>query len=202
MANFAAVADVENFLQIEITEADEIAACETALTDASAAIRNYTKQYIELVSDDDIVLDVRGGLRIYLPELPVVSVSTVIEDGTTLTADDDYKLGQFGILHRLDQVWAWGIQILEIIYSHGYATIPDDIIAVCVRAASRRYQAGLKAAEDEAVLGVESKSLGDYSVSYGSEGGSAGDGIMGASAARMLLLSEKDILNRYRIKGP
>jgi hypothetical protein len=74
---------------------------------------------------------------------------------------------------------------------------------VCVRAASRGYQAGLRAADSEGVLGVASKALGDFSVSYASEaGGGAGEGVMGASAARMLLLSEKDMLNRYRIKRP
>jgi len=32
-------------------------------------------------------------------------------------------------------------------------------------------------------------------------GGGIGEGVMGASAARMLLRSEKDILNRYRLKA-
>jgi len=36
-------------------------------------------------------------------------------------------------------------------------------------------------------------------VSYASEvGGGVGEGLMGVSGARMLLLSEKDILDRYR----
>jgi hypothetical protein len=48
-------------------------------------------------------------------------------------------------------------------------------------------------------MGIASLSLGDYAVSYGSEaGGGIGEGVMGVSAARVLLLSEKDILNRYR----
>ena len=59
------------------------------------------------------------------------------------------------------------------------------------------------AADDEAVVDVRAKSLGDFSVSYGSEqGGGSSEGTMGASGARMLLMSEKDILDNYRIKGP
>ena len=78
-------------------------------------------------------------------------------------------------------------------------TIPDDVVGVCTRAAARAYQAGLAAAAVGAVSGVASMTLGDYSFSLGTgAGGGAGEGIMGASAARMLLLSEKDILNRYR----
>jgi len=51
-------------------------------------------------------------------------------------------------------------------------------------------------------VGVANMALGDYQVGYASEaGGGIGEGVMGVSAARMLLLSEKDILNRYRHIG-
>lgn len=205
MANFATVADIEAFLQVEITDADQIASANRALTEATAAIKNYCHQELEYLADDDITIDSVGGSRVFLPELPVLEVTTVVEDGETLTEDDDYKLGQHGILHRQPdgQKWTSGIQVITVIYSHGYSIIPDDIIAACVRAASRAFQAGLRAAEDEATLGVQAKSLGDYSVTYGSEqGGGGGEGVMGASAARMLLMSEKDMLDKYRIVGP
>jgi hypothetical protein len=175
------------------------------LAEATAAIRNYCNQYLELVEDEEITFDSAGGARLFLPELPVIEVSQVVEDDETLVADDDYKLGQHGILHRLPagRRWVKGVQIISITYSHGYETLPDDIIAVATRAAARGYQAGLRAADDEAVVGVQAKSLGDFSVTYGSEqGGGMAEGVMGASAARMLLMSEKDILDKYRIKGP
>ena len=200
MANFAVVADIASFLQVDIITAKQISSANRALTEASAAIRNYTKQYLEKVDDEVITLDSPGGYRLFLPELPVLEVTEVIEDDETLTPDDDYKLGQHGILHRIDQKWAEGIQNVTITYTHGYTTIPDDIVAVCTRAASRAYQAGLRAAESDGLMGIASKSLGDFSVSYTPESGGAGEGIMGASAARMLLLSEKDTLDKYRIK--
>jgi hypothetical protein len=203
MADFATKEDVEAFLQIEISTAAQIASVNRALSEATAAIRNYCHQYLEKVEDEAITLDSAGGTRLFLPELPVIEVVSVVEDGETLAVDDDYKLGQHGILHRIEQKWASGVQIITVTYSHGYETLPDDIVAVATRAAARGYQAGLRAADDEAVVGVQAKSLGDYSVSYGSEqGGGAGEGVMGASAARMLLLSEKDMLDEYRIKGP
>jgi hypothetical protein len=89
-----------------------------------------------------------------------------------------------------------------VVYDHGYAEIPDDIVAVATRAASRAFQAGLRAAETAGMPGVSSKSLGDFAVTYSSEplGSAAGEGLMGASGARFLLLSEKDLLNRYRVK--
>lgn len=203
MADFATIADLESFLQIEISTVVQVAAANRALNEATASIKNYCRQFLELVEDDEITLDCTGGTRIFLPELPVVDVSEVIEDDETLVVDDDYKLGQHGILHRIDQDWASGIQIVTITYSHGYETIPDDIIAVATRAASRAYQSGLRASDSDGVLGVTSKSLGDFAVAYASEsGGGVGEGVMGASAAWLLLSSEKRILDKYRIKGP
>jgi hypothetical protein len=204
---FASVQDIEHFLQLAIaTDAAKRASAERALTEATAGIRWYCRQYISLVTDDEIILDSHGGTRIYLPELPVVSVSSVVEDDETLTEGEDYKLGQFGILHRLGQEWSIGIQNITITYSHGYdVDDPGLQIAkdIATRAAARAFQAGLKAAENEGILGVQSKSLGDFSVTYSAEtGGGVGEGVMGASAARMLLMSEKDMLNFYRSKGP
>ncbi|MCJ7529805.1 MAG: DUF4815 domain-containing protein [Anaerolineales bacterium] len=200
MADFAAVADIEAFLQLPITTPAQIASAQMALKDATAAIRNYCRQFLERVNSETVTLDSTGGSRMFLPELPVLSIFSVVEDGETLVVDDDYKLGQHGILHRIATTWTAGIQIITIDYTHGWQPIPDAIVAVCVRAASRAYQAGLKAADSAGVPGIASKSLGDFAVSFQSEaGGGTGEGVLGASAARLLLLSEKDILNAYRL---
>jgi len=199
--NFCTLQNVEDFLQTSITGADKIASANRAIVEATAAIKNWCHQVIERVANDVVTLDVAGcGYRLFLPELPVVSVGAVVEDGVALAVTDDYKLGQYGVLHRANDVWwAQGIQIVQVTYTHGYSVIPDDVAAVCARAAARAYQAGLAAAAVGAVSGVSAMTLGDYSVTLGTgAGGGAGEGIMGASAARMLLLSEKDILSRYR----
>lgn len=201
MAKFCTVAQVENFLNLDIADdADNNASCEQAIAWATEDIKNYCRQNIELVEDDELTIDVpECRSKIFLPEMPVVSVASVVEDDEELTVTDDYKLGQYGILCRINQNWKSGIQIVTITYSHGYETIPTDIMEVAVRAASRIYQAGLRSKEHDGVTGVASLSLGDYAVSYGSEqGGGVGEGVQGASAVRWLLLSEKDILNRYR----
>ena len=202
---FCTQTDVEELLQVEITGADKIASVERAIRDATAAIQNYTHQEIEQTEDDEMTLDCAGNSRkLFLPQLPVTKVSEVVEDDEALTAgsDEDYQLGQWGVLHRVGRAWAGGIQITTVTYTHGYATIPDDIVGVCTRAASRAYQAGLRSAEVDAVPGVQGESLGDHSVTYSAEGGGGiGEGVMGVSSARMLLLSEKDILDKYRYVG-
>ena len=197
---FCTVEDVEQFLQIEVTEA-QADSVERAIEEATSAIQNYCRQTIALVEDDEITLDCAGGTKLFLPELPVVEVSEVVEDLTELVQGTDYKLGQFGILHRVGRRWSTGVQNIEVIYSHGYETLPDDVIGVATRAAARAYQAGLRAAESEAIPGVASKQLGDYSVSFGSEQSvGAGEAVLGASASPVLLRSEKEFLERYRLK--
>lgn len=202
MADFCTVDDVRELLQLDIAEVDQIASCQRAITAATAAIRNYCHQYLELVEDDEWTFDVRPARwNLLLPELPVVEVSEVVEDGEPLVAgaDEDYQLSLYGQLWRVGRRWKAGVQIVAVTYSHGYATIPDDVIDVATRAAARAFQAGLRAADSDGVPGVASKGLGDFSVSFvGETGGGVGEGVMGASAARMLLLSEKDMLDKYR----
>lgn len=194
---FCTVHDVERLLQVAIP-ADKIAAVAEAIQEATVAIQNYCQQRIELVTDETITLDCSGGLWLLLPELPVVDVTSVVEDSVALVAgaDEDYQLGQHGVLHRVGAYWTEGVQIIEVVYSHGYAVIPEDVVAVCTRAAARRYQAGLRSAEAAGVPGVAATSLGDYSVTFTTEGA---EGWLGASGARMLLESEKDVLARYRV---
>jgi len=196
---FCTVLDLEQFLQVSISSAAAIGSADRAILEASVAIQNYCRQQIEKVEDDEIILDSAGGIRLFLPELPVTEVSSVVEDDEVLVDGEDYQLGQYGVLHRVDQDWAKGIQIVTVTYTHGYASIPDDVVAVCTRAASRAYQAGLKATETEGVPGVTAMGLGDYSVSFGAEAGRSAGGVLGASAAPVLLRSEKELLDRYRV---
>ncbi len=201
MTDFCTVAQVENFLNVDISDdANNTASCEQAIAWATEDIKNYCQQIIEFVENDEITLDIPASRsQIFLPELPVPSVTSVIEDGIELIVDSDFKLGQHGILYRINQNWKSGIQVVTIVYPHGYEIIPTDIVEIAVRSSSRIYQAGLRSKEMNGVTGVQSTSLGDYSVNFGSEqGGGVGEGVMGASAARGLLLSEKDILNKYR----
>ncbi len=195
MSAFCTAADVAAFLQIEVTEYD--AALERAIREASAAIQNYCHQTLEAVEDDEVEFVYASGRRLFLPELPVSEVSEVVEDGETLTETDDYLLGAHGVLHRVGRAWVGGPAFISVTYSHGYETLPDDLVGVATRMAARAYQAGLRAANAEGVPGIASTTLGDYSVTFTGEGG--GEGVMGASAAPMLLRSEKEILDRYRV---
>jgi hypothetical protein len=196
---FCTVADVAAFLQLTI--AANNVACLAAINEATAAIQEHCEQQISLVEDEDYTFDV-GERRtmLFLPEQPVTEVSEVVENGVTLTVDVNYKLGNHGILYRVGTYWYPGIQTVTVTYSHGYATIPEIVQDVCVRAAGRAYQTGLRSAALAGVPGVQAGTVGDYSVTLASEqgGGSSEGGTLGASAAPILLPSERRYLNRYK----
>lgn len=196
MADFCSIADMADFLQIEIPEAKEASAAR-AITEATAVIVNYCRQALEQTEDDEVTLDGTGTSKLLLPELPATAVDSVVEDDDELDSDE-FKLGQHGILHRVGAAWPRGVQNIVVTYTHGYETIPDDVASICVRAAARAYQAGLKTDDAEGVPGVASMGLGDYNVAFGAEGGGTMEGILGASAAMLLLPSERRVLNRYR----
>lgn len=199
MADFATIDDVELVLMREITEANEISAVNFHLGVVSDTIREYVEQEIDYVADEAIVLNGPLNTRsLLLPQIPVVSVSSITENDELLVAGDDYILDPGdGIVYRVGRSWTWGIQNIDVVYSHGYETIPNSLVGVCARAASRLFQAGLKAADVDGIPGVASKSLGDFSVSYAVE---TGEGTTGASSARVLLYSEKDILDKFKAK--
>jgi len=196
LPNFATTADMELVLQQAIP-ADKEDAAEFALLTASMAVRNYCRQLIHLVADDVVRLWAPHGRLLFLPELPVVSVASVTENDVALTANDDYVLQDYAVLYKRTGFKRLWNNPVVVQYTHGYADIPDDIRVVTARAASRLYQAGLRAAESAGVPGLVSKSLGDFSVTYGGE--NAVEGTTGVTAARTLLLSEKDLLNRFRV---
>lgn len=194
---FCQVADLADFLQIEISPADLSAI--QAITDATAVIKAYTNQTLDKVTDDTETFDNVFGNKLYLRQFPVISVTSVIENGITLVDGIDFKLGNHGVLYRLNALWSYGIQNIVVTYTHGYAVVPDIARIVCMRVASRVYQAGKRSAETSGVPGISSKTLGDFSVSYEGESGS-NDPAKGVSAARTLLISEKELLDTLRYR--
>lgn len=195
MSQFCSQMDIEALLQIDLTGHE--AAASAAIAQASAYIQAYTKQTIEQVEDDEVSFDGKGtDRRLFLPQVPVTEIAQVVEDDEMLTLDDDYKLGAHGILWRIGAYWSAGIQNITVTYTHGYATIPGVIAAVCARVAARIYQAGAKAAQNSGVAGVQAMTLGDYSVTYVS---SADEAVQGVTAALPLLPGEIELLDEYAL---
>jgi hypothetical protein len=102
---------------------------------ASGLVQAEAQQHFALVEDEEVVLRVEG--EVYLPERPVIDVTSVIlsTDGSvgSLTAgftfhpDGELLPGLF--MDSSDVFWPHQAT-MTVIYSHGYAVIPDDVKAV------------------------------------------------------------------------
>lgn len=170
----------------------------TLLLDAAtAAIQAWCRQSFTQATTT-VVLPGSFGEKLTLPERPVTAVTAVAIGDTALTVDTDYVWDGAHTLFRGTKVdgvlsvngpdylidgWGdWGgpgAQV-EVTYTHGFATIPADIKGVCLALAARSMQSP---------DGVNSESVGTYSVSYSRSGG-----------AVSLLSEERELLNRYRVR--
>lgn len=167
------------------------------LDTATGAIRAHTGQTISRVTSDTVILPGNYSAALELPERPVIAVSTVKIDDTTLTLDSDYVWdGRWTLLRGTNVTgvlvindgplvstsgdWGGPGAQVTVTYTHGLATVPDDIKGVCLALAARSLQSP---------DGVNSESIGTYSVTYGRTGG-----------AVSLLDDERRLLDRYRRK--
>jgi hypothetical protein len=174
-----------------------------ALEAASAVVRTYTGQDFDYVGDDIITLDGTGMPHLLLPQLPVVSIGTIEEDGVELepvTPATDVAIERHGVLYRTDTCrWYAGLANYRITYSHGYTlpgdtgpapALPADVQLVCMNLAGRL-------AEDVTTAGgqlVQARTIGSYSESYQQQAASAA-----AATYESLNHLEREVLDRYRV---
>ena len=147
---------------------DDQTLAETYLGVASAAVRDaagvpisQTTSTVNLFGD--------GGQWLRLPGPPVVSVASVVLDGDTLTAGEDWALVD-GFLFRL---CGWTVdgpmpKPAVVTYTHGLPEDPADVVdLVCRMAGSAILLAeGSEGGSGLAVDRIVSERLGDYAVTY------------------------------------
>lgn len=199
MVTLATQADLEKFLQIDVT-AEPDSAITAYLEAATAIIETYCNRTFTSGTVTAEVHD--GGDRfVLLKRPPVTSVTTVVENGTTL-ASTGYLSYQSGLLLRMaggrPTAWYPKLATVEVTYVGGYTTIPFDVRDVCVRIAGRAFQAGAAFAAAPVSAGaVKSVTLaGSDAVVYA-------DAVTGSVAVAAVQLTEEDktTLNPYRLVG-
>lgn len=112
---------------------------------------------------------------LWLDHTPVNSVTSVTEDGTALTENDDWLVyPELGRILRISGGYRirWSTtkpRSIVVTYNGGYqaAAIPDDLRKACAQAVADMFQAGAAFASvptgDEH---VESEQMGDYQITY------------------------------------
>jgi len=148
------------------------------LAKAAARIRGYTRQ--DITSGTSTIL-LEGTGPWLLPQRPVTSVTSVVnEDGDTLDSANYRLRGQRLIIHH-DMPMRFQHD-LTVTYSHGFTTIPDQLIELCAQIATR-----LAATPDDLIAGAQQMQTGAESMSYGA---------WATNAVAELMPSEKAVLDR------
>lgn len=197
LESLASIADLEDRLGRELTDA-EARRAPALLRDASALVRSYCRQGFDLVEDDSVTLRPIGD-RLKLPQRPVVAVTSVSVVGGRDDAPD-MALGGW-LWDGLDEVQVgavgWGLAIqwdlefysgwepgtYKVVYDHGYATTPDDVVAVVCGMVNRVLTSPTM------VEGLTSERIGQYGYQFAQFPGGQSPG-----AAVRLTQSDKDAL--------
>lgn len=181
MTPLATVEEFEIFSGREWASGDEFP--ELLLRMASGAIRREAQQTISLEEDDVADLAGNWSSHLVLPERPVVAVTSIeivrggVSDG--IIATSAYQWNAAGDVFDVYGGWWGGAgSIVRVTYTHGFATVPDEIVALCLQLANRLL---------ENPTGVRQETIGSYSYSAG---------VSAAGAA--LTEDERRILHDYR----
>lgn len=101
--------------------------------------------------------------RIELPYRPVTAVTALRVNGIVQTVDYTlrrhyvYRDGGFG------DPWAWPPDEVQIDYTHGYTTVPDDVKGAVLETAAQAYEIPVGA--------LISETIDDWAVRYATTGG-------------------------------
>ncbi|MBP5922178.1 MULTISPECIES: mobile element protein [Streptomyces] len=135
-----------------------------ALRAASRRFRGQVGHAVIPVTTETVTLDGTGRESLLLPVWPTTAVQSVELEGVELVEGTDYDWSDAGILRRLGcRVWPDKLRCLEVGYSHGFATSPEDIQEVVLERAEAAFTIP---------VGVQSKAVGGQSVTFGAQAAS------------------------------
>lgn len=135
MAAFATPIELAGFLQKDL---DTYSATQ-ALDIASQNIRTACGWNISQETVTAQEFDGTGDQSIWIRTLNLTAVASVVADGVTLTASD-YRFYRYGWLRRIYAYWPCFPKIVAVTYTHGYATVPDDVKGACLVLAGGKYE--------------------------------------------------------------
>lgn len=196
MADLIVQADLEDRLGRSLSAAEALRA-PALIADASAAVLSWTRQTFDQTLGDVIVLRPVGS-HVRLPQRPVLAVQQVaIIDcdgqpgdpmgGWCWDGSDKIRITGSSIKGIDDPWWPWNVapESLQVVYDHGYATTPADVVAVTAAMVLRVL------ASPSQVDGMVSERIGQYFYQMNQAGGAAGLSVR-------LTQADRDALARYR----
>ena len=182
------VSDVESIIQIDYSSTLESDITNVYIPYVDSAIKRFLGYDPEFNSSITEKFDGKERTHLFLKVAPVVSVTSVTEDGTTLTSgnDKDYVayLEEGYIVKTGKSRWSDArMQNIEVVYSGGFQVLPSVITFTCARSVARLLNNNLMlsslqkkteieshktdSGNDGNFYNVQSESIGDLSLSYG-----------------------------------
>lgn len=188
------IAPADVIARLPSTFAIETTRATALITDASATIRRISKQDFTI---NQSTVGIRPiGYKLILPQRPVTSVDNIairLPNSVTLVnipgwywdgSDEVWLTDGGSIINLAEEIlfaMRWQTPICYTTYTHGYTTIPDDIVGVACSMVIRILTA-------PGLGGVISETVGEYSYRLSD---AAAQGTMGVTDA------EKKILESY-----
>lgn len=151
------------------------------LEQAEALVRAYCGWHIapSRVAAEE-TLHGSGARAIFLRSLYVTELTSLVQDGTTLTFDDDYTWDANG---AITPAGTWGTGDLVVTYTHGYDEAPAEVTAIVQSIAQRAVQNPGS---------LVRRQVGPFGDTYSQTG-------FNQSLPLALLDAEKEVLDTYRI---
>lgn len=110
-----------------------------AVLAAEDIVRSYCGWHISPSVTETITLDGNGGKVLILPTMHVTAITSVVEDGTTLSVDD-YSWSQIGLLERVYyRRWPRTRRSVQVTLTHGYPQCPPAVRREVARIAAAGY---------------------------------------------------------------
>lgn len=191
--SWVTLAQAKAYVEIGSTDSTRDALLELVIDGVSAALANFLGREVAKVTYTDAYLDGSGEQDLFLPHYPVISISSLAEDGVALTEGltGDYLLyASKGILHKPADVWAPYPKNVKLTYVAGYTVqgatpgtgevaLPHDLKLACMMQVAAEWKRS-----QQKTFGASSLSVGGASISLQPE--------------LELLPQVKTILLRYR----
>lgn len=163
------------------------------IDDASAVVRNYTRQMISYLQDDRVTLRYSRG-RVTLPERPAFQPTKVERaDGSGVIPPVSWWWSGLNEVEFYNSTliangpyYRHAMRSVTVTYSHGYDDTPADIVAVICQMVGRVIDGAVSSP------GLRSEAIDDYKADLGG----------GLSSGTIALVPEEmRVLDRYRTRS-
>jgi len=210
---FSTATDVETFALIDFHSDLETHLTNNIIPLIDDAIREYVGYDVDYATHTE-TFSGNQTKELFLEQRPVISVTSVVEDGTTLTYgnQEDFLWYNNGRIRRVGSRWSFAYpDNITVTYTAGYdtgggtgITLPNAFKYVSARASARllesqlvmssQQEAGEIVAQSSSQVSnftaADSESMGDYSISY--------VGNLGMNSVTLLAGADLQILGKYR----